>query len=564
MIILFEEYAYNTDVLSNFLDSKYYSAFDSKKSKIDYVGYYFNSKINNGHGNSVIIFPKVFLIDRNTVFGGITPSDFIDPINSEIAYSSLVRNGYDKFIFGFSTWLYRAIQLYKKRHPATKITSHASLNQVISNLDDKSNSELEIILSLLKFHREHNSYFTFLIKSAHSQYNKINWKQTIRKSHPLFQDGIPVYTDFITNRKTINFEEELLVLFYSLLNYLKDKYYFDVTIPENFELHKGSSFQRILLNGTRYLKKIRYKYFSDTMVHLWNLLYVYFEKSEEIRKNKQFEEFMLAKDFNIVFEDMIDDLIGDPDLAPELKNHEDGKQLDHIYQYASLILDDDIFYIGDSKYYKNPSYHGRYSRAKQFTYAKNIIQYSIDPFNHDIVDAHIRYRDVSLTEGYNITPNFFISAIVDEPFSFDRYDFYSSGNPYIQLHFQNRLFDRDTLFVQSYNINFLLVLSSYISKNNSHRSNLRAFARKLFRDDFIKLLNSKYFFYKLIPLDSFGVDAFTSMHFKLLIGKIYRSSNATNEIILALEKDPAFEDENGNLITIIEPYLVSFEIFILQ
>ncbi len=75
---------------------------------------------------------------------------------------------------------------------------------------------------------------------------------------------------------------------------------------------------------------------------------------------------------------MIDDLIGDNKLLPELKNHADGKQIDHIYKYKSLIIEDEIYFVGDSKYYKPQNSVGKYSQAKQFTYAKNVIQYNID------------------------------------------------------------------------------------------------------------------------------------------------------------------------------------------
>lgn len=55
------------------------------------------------------------------------------------------------------------------------------------------------------------------------------------------------------------------------------------------------------------------------MICLYNLLFTYFERSERTQSKKQIEEILLIKDFNIVFEDMIDDLIGDSTLFSELK-----------------------------------------------------------------------------------------------------------------------------------------------------------------------------------------------------------------------------------------------------
>jgi hypothetical protein len=218
-------------------------------------------------------------------------------------------------------------------------------------------------------------------------------------------------------------------------------------------------------------------------------------------------------------------------LLPELKNHADGKQVDHIYKYKSLLVEDEIYFVGDSKYYKPQNSVGKYSKAKQFTYAKNVIQYNIDLFNDNKLDKQLRYRE-NLTEGYNITPNFFISAFVNKDFDFSKSYLDETGKPIMQTHFENRLFDRDTLFVQSYNINFLFVLSSYLTTNSSLKKNFKKDTQKKFREKLVSFINDKYHFYILEPNDS----SFIEKHFKLLNGKVYKPSNLTEELILALEK----------------------------
>ena len=99
------------------------------------------------------------------------------------------------------------------------------------------------------------------------------------------------------------------------------------------------------------------------------------------------EEYISIRNYNIVFEDMIDHLFSseiDPTKKVDgfslndLKNNKDGKVIDHIYEYQSLIDNSNIFYIGDSKYYKSESEAGNLSKYKQFTYAKNVIQFNID------------------------------------------------------------------------------------------------------------------------------------------------------------------------------------------
>ncbi len=75
------------------------------------------------------------------------------------------------------------------------------------------------------------------------------------------------------------------------------------------------------------------------------------------------------------------------------------------------------YYIGDSKYYKQKNRIGRESVAKQFTYARNVIQWNLNLFfGEDAEKSDRRETDFCLrdevTEGYNVIPNFFISGMV--------------------------------------------------------------------------------------------------------------------------------------------------------
>lgn len=529
MIILFEEYHYKTEDLSKVLTERYYFPINGIESKINFVGYYFNPQINDGKGDVVIIFPKVFINKHNLAFDEFTPESLINPTFETT--QRLTETGKDKIIFEISTWLYRAIQQFNKRHFYNSISENQFINQIVTNLDENSSTELDIILSLLRFHKENQDLFTFIAKTAHSQQNKINWHKTINKKQPIIQNNQPIYVDLATTRKKVNDDEELLILFYSTLNHIKEKYAFNFQIPQNYTLIKGHQFETVLRRGCRLLKSIKYKYFSDKMICLYNLIFTYFERSKRTQSKKQIEEILLIKDFNIVFEDMIDDLIGDSTLFSELKNHADGKQVDHIYKYKSLLIEDEIYFVGDSKYYKPQNSVGKNSKAKQFTYARNVIQYNIDLFNKGDLDQRIRYRE-NETEGYNITPNFFISAFVNKDFDFSKSYLNETGKPIMQFHFENRLFDRDTLFVQSYNINFLFVLSGYLSRNSTLKNNFKKDTQKIFREKLVTFINEKYQFYKVKPIE----ENFIYKHFKLLNGKIYKPSQLENEVILAFEK----------------------------
>jgi len=553
MKIFFESYIYNNEHLVNALAERYFIPVDSEHSVVEYVGYYFDSEI----GDAVIILPKVFIHKNSLAFGRYNPKELVDCNDSIINCPENIH--IKEIIFEISSWMYQAILLFKKRNPSSTIVYNEYINTIISNLDSGSTSELDIILSLTGFYKENKNLFVLVSKTSHSGYNRINWKKTVSKKIPYIVKDKPLYTDIISNRKNINFDEELLVIFYSVLYFLSQKYGFNIVMDQNYDLIKGHNFDMLLRNGTRKLRSIKTKYFSDKFIRLWDLLYVFFDRYETVkRKENKFEEVLLIKDFNIVFEDMIDDLIGDNNLPSYLKNHKDGKQIDHIYKYKSLLANDDIYFVGDSKYYKPSNSIEAHSIAKQYTYAKNVIQYNIDLFYKDRLDHTIRYRD-ELTEGYNITPNFFISALID-----DNLDFTHDGLSRIKdikphnFHFNDRLFDRDTLFLQTYNINFLFVLSAYISRNASLKNSFRSKARKQFRDKMTEYFQTNYVFYKVTPKSK--ISDFVNQFFKLLNGKMYRPSQMDNSLIISFRKTES-ESENNDPLKSIPEELYEKEIF---
>lgn len=528
MKILFEEHIYATSLLENILGERYFRPVDHFRSKPDYVGYYFNSRINE----AVFILPKVFVYNKGKAFGLFDPEEIMD-CTSETKIKLRIH-GKERVIFELPVWLYQAMFRFNKREKDNKISDSESVTNVVTNIDDTVKTELDLVLGMIRFHRENQVLLTQIAKINHSQQHKIHWTKTVSKKNPVFSVDGPVYMDVVSKKKVINYDEELIVIFYSVLNYLKKKYGFRITINEQYDLITKRNFEKLLSRGTKVLKSIKYKYFSDKLLSLWKLLYLFFERSEKIRSGKKIEEVLMIKDFDIIFEDMIDFLIGDSDIPESLKHHKDGKQLDHIYRYGSLIQNDDIYFVGDSKYYREDGRIDSYSIAKQYTYAKNVIQYNIDLFNRKKLEGGIRYRD-SLTEGYNITPNFFIRAFVNDDFDFLndglREDFQTYQN---NFHFENRVFDRDTLSLQGYDINFLFVLSAYISRNESLKSRFKEKVRKKFRDRMIEYFNCRYNFYKITPFDD--MESFVTRYFRLLNGKMYRPTGMDESLIVGFLK----------------------------
>ena len=250
--------------------------------------------------------------------------------------------------------------------------------------------------------------------------------------------------------------------------------------------------------------------------------------------------FKKIRDF---FKDMIDCLIGETSLPKGLKEQKDGKIVDHIYRDKSLVDQGDIYFIGDSKYYKEGNAIGENSRYKQFTYAKNVIQYHIDIFNKRTEGDVLRYRD-ELTEGYNPTPNFFIRGVVNP----DTLSYHNSQlnqdkeGRYFNYHFENRLFDRDTLLVLTYDINFLYVLSAYV-QSRGYSTSVDRFLREKFRQDILEAYQEEYDFYEIIP-QNLTNEEFVEQYFKKLIGKIYQTREG--KLILAL-KSEGTDEENQKL-----------------
>ena len=116
-------------------------------------------------------------------------------------------------------------------------------------------------------------------------------------------------------------------------------------------------------------------------------------------------------------------------------------------------------------------------------------------------------------------------------------------------HFKNRLFDRDTLLLQVYNVNFLYVLKAYTSKRSGLRDEFKKKARDKFRRNFVNLLDEKYYFWALFPKpqNKEELDSFVEDNFKKLIGRVFRPHNSAYYLIFALERTSVDNSERDYL-----------------
>ena len=427
------------------------------------------------------------------------------------------------------------------------------INQVGGSSKRKSNTFLDILLSLIQFNKDNKSFFFFVLKNLHSGLNKINWTRTISTTSAIIQDGNAIYLNPVNKKRKINFDEELLVIFFSILNYIGDTYGFPKEINCNFDLIKGKQFEKYRNGyGKVRLNQIKYKYFSDKALQLWKLCYAFFDKSHQIFVSTSQKEYLLVKSFHIVFEAIIDALVGDNPLPDGMeKKQEDGKIVDHLFTAKSLINDQssNTYYIGDSKYYKMGNELSKESVYKQYTYARNVIQWNLDIFNSGKKPSSgIKLRDDE-TEGYNIIPNFFISATMDEKYRYaldgiketDR-----KNNRYMSKHFQNRLFDRDTLLLFHYDVNFLFVLSLYARNNKGEQELWKENIRAKFCTEIRNWLQQDFNFYAMRPLPSVNVKEYVETHFRQVLGKVYTPFEEENIFSLALDKN--YEKDNEALL----------------
>lgn len=540
---------------------------EGAKVPFEYVGYYYSRVA----GDMVFFLPKVVLLDtENTVFGA-APEDIIDfdAIARKEKFGNVIfaeeeLKDYKKFLSELSIWIYRAISVYQENYEDNDIIQRKELHTDGGNRKRKHNTLLDVIIAMREFNRKNQDFLTFIAKQAHLGYNKISWAKTITHSQAFLQDGVPIYLNPVNKKKEVNYDEELLIIFYSILNYVHEEHGFDSNININYPLIPVSKIKHTYIEkglGKRRLRQIKYRYFSDKALHIWDLCFAFFERSHEIAINQVRMECMLVHKFEHVFEAMIDDLIGDDINAfgRGVKKQKDGKRLDHIYLDKNLIEQDEnawkTYYISDSKYYKRNEQEqvslGETSIYKQFTYARNVVQWSMNIFLgiNSKQKGYTQVRD-SLTEGYNPIPNFFISGHIpskeaagEKYLSFTDPALKQQDSLYLNRHFENRLFDRDTLLLSHYDVNFLFVIALYGRDNKSKKEDWKQTVRHEFRERVQQTLNKMYEFRKLQPIEGSNWQEYIRKNFQALNGKIYRPYDDCPYLVMALMRNDAEAQE---------------------
>jgi len=547
MNILIENETYPVELLQKVFDDPKFYKQNGSDGIVMSVGYYHSFEKNS----LVFMLPKVFMAeDQKTVFG-CTIKELINLIDQE----SVKHKSQYNWVRQLSIHFYNSLIEFRKRYNHTSIIHETETFELNTNLGDKEYSFLDLLLSFVNFYKKNKQQILFKhIEFVANQAKKPKWEKTIRKTLPILANNkTPIYTEITNKKKVVNTEEELLTYFFSILNHLNTEHKLNLKIDKSFNLIKGDSFKKLCATGSSKLKKIKYRYFSDVLRRMYVLCELYFSQFDKSGIKKRKEDFLAISNYNLVFEDMVDKLFSeklnqlevDGITIDKLKHNDDGKIIDHIYDYKSLIDTSDIFYIGDSKYYKSNNEAGKVSKYKQFTYAKNVIQFNIDLLNKKGQSklGKLRYRD-EITEGYNISPNFFIYGYIDNIENYDIHSIKKKGKPIASFHFENRLFDRDTLFVHQYKINFLFVLKAYTHYNQLEIDTFQKEVKEKFRTNFLKFFNDNkkcgFEFFEAV-IEPKDYQTFVETHFKRLNGKCFCTSEG--KLLLAKHNNDSSIDD---------------------
>lgn len=555
MKFFLEGSVYRADLLRRVLGDGIYGTVvkgnpERETQVLDCVGYCL-SKDKSEH---IFILPKVFRTG-NRAFGVLPISEDAAIDFDESAQKALKEAQWrESVVSELPLYLYLAIEKFRKEwEDKTDITHDTESTDVISSKRSPGDKTLlDVILTLRDFYRENQNLFVLVYKQTHSGYNKVNWTKTVRTKIPAITNDEVIYPLVINHKKEINYDEELLIIFFNTLRYVNNKYGFRFRVDQPYNLMSDNDFKRKFESGIikKRLESIRNAYFNEKLVQLWEILHIFADKAHKVKTSKAGSEYLLVRQFNIVFESMIDCILGDADLPTKLWKQSDGKIVDHLFRGDSVLgSGKDIYYIGDSKYYKDEAHPANESLFKQYTYAKNIIQQEIDWYHKG--DTDIVYRD-DLTEGYNITPNFFISGVIDKSLGYTDDHLTPENYPFkINWQFPNRIFDRDTLFLRQYDINFLFVLYAYVAKAQSVRTSFKEKAKGIFKEQFTTYINKHYDFYILKDRNSDKWEHLQQLvrgkHFWQLNGKVicpYSKADPYHGLLVLGLENPAAEKES--------------------
>lgn len=321
MKILIEEEDYPIAWLENTFENTRFYRQEGEFGRINSVGYY-HSYVK---GTLVYMLPKVFMKNEKETVFGITKYELYQTQNHPI-YKH--KKEFD-WIRQVSIYFYNGLKEFKRRNSHSTLIQNTQIAQLNTNLSQQEYSYLDVLLSFLTFYKKNKNYVSFKkIQSKSKQLKKTKWSKTVKKTIPIFTvHNQPIYHTYQHKKNTINFEEELITYFFSILNHFNTSHQLHINIDKSYSLIKGAKFTRLQQNGLTVLKKIKYRYFSDLLKKMYALCEIYFSLTDTSSIKKRKEDFLVVNNYNIVFEDMVDKLFSDKIESVEAKEGVSLKKL---------------------------------------------------------------------------------------------------------------------------------------------------------------------------------------------------------------------------------------------
>ena len=139
MRILVEEYQYDATLVRDVLQG--IDALQNVEGlvSLSYVGYFYNTKLKD----CVFILPKVLMDERSRVFSKYSPCEIIHMDKSKLTDEERM------FLYEFAVWIYRAVDVFHHTHKDTDIVYHRRISQVGRGMRKRTNTLLDILLSLI-------------------------------------------------------------------------------------------------------------------------------------------------------------------------------------------------------------------------------------------------------------------------------------------------------------------------------------------------------------------------------------------------------------------------------
>ncbi len=531
MYILIEQFDYTgvsvSEELKTFLSNNKFKNKTTNKSPklgVDIVGLYRDSSKNL----DILALPKIFIDSTNQLFG----IDVCEFAKSNTKWLDLEEK-YKNFITKIIRLLFISFQKYKNQMDNAN-SEPQTLKKVIRSKNIQQWSDLDIAFNLFDFYKKNQNLVIFIQQQQRKNTNyKVNWNKTISNEQPLFVADSPIYGNFWQKTKQIDSKNELIEIYNQVLGEIKQRYHFPISNNQPTTIKLNVKFYQ---RATQKLNEFKSIHFEDRLKQLLLLLIAFCKAQYESKNNLENPQYIYTKNYHIIFENMVNKLLSDDNEITNkiLKNQEDGKEIDHLYKDKDIWNDADIYYIADSKYYKTDTIFNNkdIGQYKQLTYALNCRQQFIKNPN---IDETVSYKNGD-SKGYNFIPNFFIRPYLEIDYlnieqQNIKIKFEQCLNTESNHHFPNNFFDRNSLFLFVFKINYLFLLSSYCSKKdiNSTRQELKWYIRQ----QIINAIEKKYSF--LYLKDEKIIRELILKNFHYWVGKIYYLKNR-DQIVIACKK----------------------------